>query len=254
VPPDAVSPSIADVRRAHRIGLVELGSKAEHICLESEEGVVAERPPAVRSGPTFRFESRLPAAELEFTFSTDHRLTVRSHRPRCRVHKYVIDLRFVDPGATVGRRIAWRWWQGAAVLAGLAALGQWLPARFGAADGPQSTWPAAVTFAVAAVCFGLVGVLRTRDVVELRSVHGDAPLAGIAGRLGSARAAGSFVAELAQRVKAAVAQSAQSKQQFLRDEMREHHRLWSEGVLSDAVYEASKLRILRAHDEGRAPG
>jgi hypothetical protein len=111
-----------------------------------------------------------------------------------------------------------------------------------------------VTFAVAAVCFGLVGVLRTRDVVELRSVHGDAPLAGIAGRLGSARAAGSFVAELAQRVKAAVAQSAQSKQQFLRDEMREHHRLWSEGVLSDAVYEASKLRILRAHDEGRAPG
>lgn len=243
-----------DVRRAHRPNFVELGSKAEHICLESEEVVVAEPRLAVRSGPTFRFESRLPAAETEFTFSTDHRLTVRSHRPRRPVCKYVIDLRFVDPDAIVGRRIAWRWWQGAAVLAGLAALGQWLPARFGDADWQQATWPAAAALAITAACLGFVGLLRTRDIVELRSVHGAAPLAGIAGRLGSARTTGSFVAELAHRVNAALARSAQSKQQFLRDEMREHHRLWSEGVLSDAVYEASKLRILRAHDEGRAPG
>ncbi|MCE3285245.1 MAG: hypothetical protein K0R70_1501, partial [Steroidobacteraceae bacterium] len=224
------------------------------ICLESEEVVVAERPLAVRSGPTFRFESRLPAAEMEFTFSTDHRLTVRSHQPRRRVCKYVVDLRFVDPGAIVGRRIAWRWWQGAAVLAVLAALSQWLPAQLGDAHWQQATWPAAVALAVAAAGLGLVGLLRTRHVVELRSVHGGAPLAGIAGRLGGPRADGSFAAELAQRVDAALAQSAQTKQQFLRDEMREHHRLWSEGVLSDAIYEASKLRILRAHDEGRAPG
>jgi hypothetical protein len=108
--------------------------------------------------------------------------------------------------------------------------------------------PAAAAFVMVALCVTVVALLRTRDVVELRSAHGAAHLAGITGRLGSARASDSFVAALASAVETARAQFSQSKQQFLRDEMREHHRLWKEGVLSDAVYEASKRRILQAHD------
>ncbi len=72
-------------------------------------------------------------------------------------------------------------------------------------------------------------------------------LALISGNLGCSRSLESFMAELGRRSEAARSQVAQSKQQFLRDEMREHHRLWSEGVLPDAVYDASKRRILQAH-------
>jgi hypothetical protein len=248
------SPSIGDVRHAHAPIYIDrgLGTKAEHICLESDEHVVPhDQLPTVRFGPKFRFD--LPAGEIEFTFSTDHRLTVCSRGPRGPVRRYVIDLRFVDPAAAVGRRFAWPWWQVATVLAVLGALGLWLPAPL-----PEPRWQQAAVYAATglvtlAVCAGVVGLLRARDTVILRSTHGAARLAEIAGRPGSARAASSFIVELSRRVEAARTRLAQSKQQFLRDEMREHHRLWSEGVLSDAVYEASKRRILLAHDDGCAP-
>ena len=38
----------------------------------------------------------------------------------------------------------------------------------------------------------------------------------------------------------------QSRQAFLRDELREHRRLFEAGVLSGDAYEAGKRRILQA--------
>jgi hypothetical protein len=53
---------------------------------------------------------------------------------------------------------------------------------------------------------------------------------------------------LSRRVADARARAPQSRQQFLRDELREHRRLFEEGVLPEPVYEAGKQRILKAHD------
>ncbi|HWJ04718.1 MAG TPA: hypothetical protein VNS57_02865 [Steroidobacteraceae bacterium] len=237
------------MRRAHTLDIDRpLGLKAEHICLESEEPVVAERPSAVRLGPTFKFASPLRGCDTELTFSTDHRLRVRMRRPRQPLRTYAVDLRFVDTTAVARHRIAWRGWQMAALLAAFGALAYGLTRSLADPQWQATGLQAAIAFATAALWPGLVALHRTRTIVELCRVHGDARLAEIIGSLGGARDAQPFVDELVRRVEVARTAVTQTKQQFLRDEMREHYRLWNEGVLSDSVYEASKRRILEAHD------
>ena len=107
--------------------------------------------------------------------------------------------------------------------------------------------PAAIGLLMATLCLGTLALYRTHDTIELLSVHGRAVLAEITGNVGISRATGDFVAEIGRRTADARAQQRQSKQQFLRDELREHRRLFEDGVLGEAAYEAGKRRILQAH-------
>lgn len=245
---DRASPSILTVQYADNLKIeVGLALRTEHVCLESDELIVAERPHEVRVGPTFKFASRLRACETELSFCTDHRLAIRQRRRRRAVQKYSVDLRFVAPAPVAARRIAWRWWQATATLTATGALWHWITQQL-----TDPAWHRVglwISLGLLAVTLGvgLLGFYRTRETIQLRSVHGDALLAEITGGLGCARAAGPFLAELRRRIEAARAQAPRSKQQFLRDEMREHHRLWTEGVLADAAYDASKRRILHSH-------
>src|SRR5690606_3933422 len=88
---------------------------------------------------------------------------------------------------------------------------------------------------------------RTTESLQFRSVHGQATLVSMTGGIGSARAGKRCFVELIKDINAAKAARPQEKPQFLRDEMREHHRLRELGVLSEEEYEASKARILSAH-------
>ena len=241
-------PSIPNVRTAENLRF-DLGSaiQAEHICLESEEPIFADRPRGSRVGPTLTVTSSPRGFETELAFRADHQLEVRTRRRREPVRHYVVDLRFVEAEPVVERRVAWRCWQAAATLAALGLLGYGLSPEFAVAGWKQAGWQVSIGLLTGAACMGLLGWYRTRDVIVLRSVHGAARLAEITGGLGCARGAGTFMAELRRRIEAARSQATQSKQQFLRDEMREHHRLWNAGVLSDSVYDACKRRILEAH-------
>jgi hypothetical protein len=221
--------------------------RAEHICLESDEFIVAERPRETRVGPALKVASRLRGCETELAFRADHHLAIRTRRRRQPDRDYIVDLRFVESEPVTGRRIAWRCWQATAALVALGVLGSWLDTRVSDPRWQQVGLQASIGLLTAAFCAGLLGWYRTREIIELRSVHGAVRLAEVTGGLGSSRAAETFLAELRRRIEAARSQAAQSKQQFLRDEMREHHRLWNEGVLSDASYDASKRRILQAH-------
>ena len=78
-------------------------------------------------------------------------------------------------------------------------------------------------------------------------MHGEATLASVTGGIGSARNGKKFFVELIKNINAAKSARPQGKQQFLRDEMREHHRLRELGVLTEQQYEESKARILAAH-------
>jgi hypothetical protein len=69
----------------------------------------------------------------------------------------------------------------------------------------------------------------------------------VIGGLGSTKAGKAFFVSMIKEIAAAKSARPQAKQQLLRDEMREHHRLRELGVLSEANYEASKARILKAH-------
>jgi hypothetical protein len=185
--------------------------------------------------------------ETEMEFLSDQRLSILQHRPRRPPRHFAIDLRFVDDGPRPQWRIGWRWWLAAAVLAGLA--GSWfaLEAIVTAPSWRRFGLQASIVLATAAACALLVGVYRTRETLELRSAHGNALLGDVTVGRGCAREVRSFVAELTRRVEAARSATPRTRQQFLRDEMREHNRLWNDGVLTDAEYESSKRRILAAH-------
>ena len=92
-----------------------------------------------------------------------------------------------------------------------------------------------------------MGVRGTSESLSFTSVHGGATLVTVSGGLGSTKAGKSFFVSMIKDIAAAKAARPQQKQQWLRDEMREHHRLRELGVLSLADYEASKARILKAH-------
>jgi len=78
-------------------------------------------------------------------------------------------------------------------------------------------------------------------------MHGGATLVSVVGGIGSARAGKRFFIDLIKSINAAKAARPQDRPQFLRDEMREHHRLRELGVLTDLQYEQSKARILSSH-------
>lgn len=221
--------------------------RAEHVCLESDEFVVAERPREFRVGPTFKFASGSRGCVTELAFCTDDRLAIRLRKPRQPLRTYAVDLRFVDSEPVVRRRVAWGYWHAAAAFATLGALWYWPGPQLADLQWQQAGLPASIGMLAAALCMALYAWYRTRETIELRSLHGRALLAEIVGNVGSLRASGTFMTELVRRVEAARSQARQTRQQVLRDEMREHHRLWSEGVLPDASYEACKRRILQAH-------
>jgi hypothetical protein len=83
--------------------------------------------------------------------------------------------------------------------------------------------------------------------LEFTSVHGGVTLVSVTGAIGSARDGKKFFVELIKSISAAKAARPQPPHLFLRDEMREHHRLRELGVLTEAQYETSKSRILSSH-------
>lgn len=220
---------------------------AEHICLQSDEVVVPRRRRGLTIGPTLTVTNRLRGCESEFAVLEGHQLGIRLRRPRRDERRYVVDLRFVDAEPIVRRHVAWRFWQLFAALAILAALVGWLAASRSAPPWLGNAWLAALALASLAAANGCLAAYRTYETVSFVSLHGRTSLAEVTGSLGCRRACSAFAAELGRRIAEARRTIAQPRQQFLRDELREHRRLHEDGVLPADAYEGGKRRILRAH-------
>jgi len=222
---------------------------SEHISLESEPVVAAapKRPQSHKIRSTYTLNSRLRGCTNQISILDDHFLSVKCSRPDSEVQTYVFDLRFANPKPVRVRRISWLWLALSLVLTVAAVAGIWI-----GASGQDSTWQSAIALGTAVTLVGglaaFVMFLRcTTESLEFISVHGDATLVRITGGIGSARAGKKFFVELIKNINAAKTARHQQKQQWLRDEMREHHRLKELGVLTEEQYEASKTRILAAH-------
>jgi hypothetical protein len=113
---------------------------------------------------------------------------------------------------------------------------------------PRLEWPGALALAVVAAGLVALAVYRSYGSIRFLSAHGRVTLVEFTGRLGCPRDAAAFGDVLSRRVADARARAPQSRQQFLRDELREHRRLFEEGVLAGPAYEAGKQRILKAHE------
>jgi len=179
-----------------------------------------------------------------------HYLGVHHVRPDGRACQYQFDLRFADPTAVRVRQLAWGWLVAAAVLAafGVGALESAWPGG-GSVSGRGIIDGALATFASILALY--VAYRRTTESMELRCTEEDAALVSVTGAIGSARRHRQAFVEFTKYIDAARLARPQPRQQFLRDEMREHYRLRQVGVVGDQEHEASKVKILAAHRPGK---
>lgn len=229
--------------------------RAEHISLETQGDVLSDsqvdgllRKRTVRKVRCdYALENRLRGCITKLALLEDHFLSVQLARPDTEPKKYEFDLRFANAKPVIVRHVAWFWLGLAASLVALSVAALWML-------WPQTAaaWiaPAPLT-AIAALLASAGSVMmflrRTTESLEFWSVHGQVTLVSVTGAIGSTREGKRFFVELIKSIGAAKTARPQSPQQFLRDEMREHHRLRELGALSEAQYEASKSRILAAH-------
>lgn len=223
-------------------------ARGEHIHIEAEPGsVAAPTPHRLRKVRTsYVLKSRLRGCETEVSILEDHYVTVRTVRPDAHARKYEFDLRFANPKPLRVRSISWFWLTLAGSMIALAAGGLW------ATWTDAGRWSNAIFLTALVTLFASGGALimflrRTVESLEFISMHGGATLVSVVGGIGSARAGKRFFIDLIKSINAAKAARPQDRPQFLRDEMREHHRLRELGVLTDQQYEQSKARILSSH-------
>lgn len=240
------------LKATQRVGSARV-PKSEHILLESDERVIPHRSTARKVHARLNFRSRLRRREFLLEVIDYYFLFVRISRARAPASEYVLDLRFADPELHRSRHVAWRWIGITLAMAGVFSLAVWWELRSSSPDWwhPERLAIYASVFALTAAA-ALVSLYRTTESWALHSIHGKAALLECTGGLGTLRSIRPFAAKLAAHVRIAIAARRPSRNEHLRDEMREHFRLKEAGVLSEEVYEASKIRILGTHSATRA--
>jgi hypothetical protein len=218
---------------------VAASSHAEHISLESapeeqSRSVESKKPRKVID--QFVLKSGVRGMSTELRLLEDYWLSVHSIRPRSEPRKYLVDLRFVNPKPNRIREISWSWLAAGVALLLIGVGAAWLSGFAIAAGG---------LVASAATLF--IAYLRTTESLTFTSVHGGAVLVSITGGLGSCRKAKHFFVTLMKHISVARTKATQQKQQYLREEMREHSRLKELGVLTEEEYETSKQKIFASY-------
>lgn len=226
-------------------------ARAEHISLETTEidiTTLSVRQPHRKVRETYELKCKLRRCSTELALLDDDYLKVRMQRAGGgEAMKYTLDLRFLNSQPTRVRRIAWPLLSasGATLLASLIAF--WIGVASGGVLWTHPAFFVACGTMLAALATAFVGLRTTTESLSFTSVHGGAPMVSVIGGLGSTQNGKAFFLLVIKAIAAAKASRQQPKPQLLRDEMREHHRLRELGVLSEADYEASKTKILRAH-------
>lgn len=225
-----------------------LRARAEHISIEATPDIATpQRQPHRRTLSKFTLSSKLRRISTELSILEDHYLSVRQASGSEQPVKYVLDLRFVNARPVRVRNIAWVF-LGITLALLLTSVGAFLWAQSQA----KTLWThpgffvAVGAFAVTAGSFTLF-LRRTTEALQFKSVHGDATLISIIGGIGAAKAGKAFLVDLIKNINSAKQVRPQPLSHFLRDEMREHHRLREANAITEQDYEASKARILAAH-------
>lgn len=222
--------------------------RAEHVSIEAQAEITAAgRQPHRRTIAAYKLRSTLRGCSTELRILQDHFLAVTYEQSREPARKYTFDLRFANPRPTRVRRIAWVC-LGIAIALGVASTA----AVSWALLSPKSSWThpgfiGGATGSLATIAMIVLFLRRTTESLQFTSVHGNAVLVNLVGGIGAAKAGKQFIVEIIKNIGAAKQARQQPPAQFLRDEMREHHRLRELNVLTQAEYEASKARILAAH-------
>jgi hypothetical protein len=219
-------------------------AEAEHILLESDFREVPDPHAARKVHARIAFRSRLRWRSLQLEIFDYYYLSVRSQSRSSRLD-YVLDLRFIGV-PQVSRHVSWRWITASLLLLSLA----YGILQFGHSSPPwwQRDWLAGcAALAGAWAVTTLVAIYRTTETVRLLSTGCDASLLEFTGGIGTLRDVRDFMAKVAAHVRLAAAARRSTSTKHLRDELREHARLKTLGVLCETEYESAKACILGKH-------
>jgi hypothetical protein len=222
-------------------------ARAEHISIEAGHDDTPQKRVPRKTRLSYELTSKLRGCVTRLALLDDHYLSVHMERPDCEPKIYDFDLRFANAKPVIVRHVAWFWLALSLCLAALAICALWMLWPQSAAEWLNPVPITAVIALLASPAAILMFLRRTTESLEFTSVHGGVTLVSVTGAIGSARDGKKFFVELIKSINAAKLARPQPPQQFLRDEMREHHRLRELGVLTEAQYETSKSRILAAH-------
>jgi hypothetical protein len=221
---------------------------AEHISLQSETMEMGTAPRVDRKSLVkYQLVSRARGSVTRIAILDGHFVSLNLRRARAQEQEHTVDLRFVDPRPIGIRKVGWPWMYVAIALTLLAAAATVFAIQFASPD--QRLWavPAAIVLGTFTVSSYLMCLYFTTESMVFVSTHGRARLIVITGGLGTTRAARKCALDIVKHINLARKQAKQTRQVFLRDEMREHSRLHEQGVLSDEQYEVAKARILKSH-------
>lgn len=216
-------------------------SQAEHICLEADRHT--EQIDTTSRSAEYRLALKRPSHGVEQTVTLydDGSLSIEERNRKTR-RRYSLYARFVDACPEVTRHIARRAFIVAGITAALALGLLALPVSLGVLDPWRLT--AGILLATTSLFALLLAIYRTGDTLCFASRHGRVPVLTIKGGIRCQRRCAQLIQKLAAVSEAPQAGDTNS----LRDEMRDHHRLKSEGIIDAIAYEAAKLRILSAHN------
>jgi hypothetical protein len=221
---------------------------AEHISLQSETVETRAKPVARKSLVKYQLRSRARGSQTRIAILEGQFVGVYSKRARAPEQEHTVDLRFVDPRPVGIRRVSWPWMYTALGLTLLAAAAVVFAMMF--ASPIERVWvvPGAIVLGTCTISSYLMCLYSTTESLLFVSVHGRARVITITGGLGTTRAARKCALDIVKHITLARKQAKQTRQAFLRDEMREHNRLHDSGAITDEQFADANARILQAHD------
>lgn len=218
-------------------------SPSEHIYIggddfDAEPATAARTPRA-----TIKLDNPVRHRGVEVTFFEEGFVKVTERNGAA--EPFFLDLRFVDPVPRIERVFAARSFYVALGCGAAAALAGFL-LRF---DGLYVfAAPALGAAALAAAVALYLGIYRSYETTEFRTLHGRAVVLRLLANLGSIKKFRAFVPVLCEAIEEASERIGADTSAYLRAEMREHYRLRGDGILDSDTCAAGTGRILAQFD------
>jgi hypothetical protein len=221
---------------------------AEHISLQSETVETRAKPVARKTLVKYQLRSRARGTQTRIAILEGQFVGVYNKRVRAPEQEHTVDLRFVDPRPVGIRKVSWPWISLALGMSLLSIAAGVFTIMF--ATPIERVWavPTAIVLGTFTISSYLMCLYSTTESLLFVSVHGRARVIIITGGLGTTRAARKCALDIVKHITLARKQSKQTRQTYLRDEMREHNRLREQGVFTDEQFADANSRILHAHD------
>lgn len=208
----------------------------EHICLASEQADTANETRVTNKQFVQRGRWRHVTT---FTVFNEHHISVETRALRERHRHYEFDLSILGSHPRRVIRLNKHLLLAALVLVSVAG-------GFGLLDMNGSGWLVSVVLLSLGAALLGVAVWRSSDQLIFYSKHGRAPLLVLQKQQLERAALQGFVSDISRRIKLTRGRWT-SRRQFLSAELREHRRLYEQGVLSRSEYDRIKRLILKKH-------